>query len=195
MLSDSNPVPADGILVTDEPLAGILLLRCRVINDDRGYFWETQHRQKFAEIPGLDVDFVQENQSFSRSHVLRGLHYQLESPQGKLVRVAAGQVFDVAVDMRRSSPTLGKWFGVDLRAGDGQQLWIPPGFAHGFYVTSREGAWLDYSLTSYYNPATERTVRWDDSKIGIAWPLRDQDPIVSNKDQLGVGFEEAELFP
>ncbi|MEX0699318.1 MAG: dTDP-4-dehydrorhamnose 3,5-epimerase [Acidimicrobiia bacterium] len=174
---------------------GLLLFRSRVIHDDRGYFWETQHRERFAAIPGLDVDFVQENQSFSRPHVLRGLHYQLESPQGKLVRVAAGQVFDVAVDLRGSSPSLGQWFGVHLSGGDGMQLWIPPGFAHGFFVTSPEGAYLDYSLTSYYNPATERTVRWNDPTIGIDWPLREKDPIVSKKDRLGLAFEEADLFP
>jgi dTDP-4-dehydrorhamnose 3,5-epimerase len=185
---------ADDILVAEVPLSGLLLLRSRVINDERGYFWETQHRQKFADIAGLDLDFVQENQSFSRPNVLRGLHYQLESPQGKLVRVAAGQVYDVAVDVRRSSPTFGKWFGVHLRAGDGLQLWIPPGFAHGFFVVSPDGAYLDYSLTAYYHPATERTIRWDDFTIAVDWPIGDRSPIVSDKDRLGVSFEEADLF-
>jgi dTDP-4-dehydrorhamnose 3,5-epimerase len=186
---------ADESLVAEEPLEGLLVLRSRVVHDHRGYVWETQHRQRFAAIPGLDVDFVQENQSFSRPNVLRGLHYQLERPQGKLVRVVAGEVFDVAVDIRRTSPTLGRWFGFRLRAGEGLQLWIPPGFAHGFLVTASEGAHVDYSLTSHYDREAERTILWDDPKIGIEWPLQGADPVLSDRDRLGVGFSDAELFP
>lgn len=186
---------ADNLLIEDEPLNGLLLLRSKLFHDDRGYFWETHNRRHFATLPPLDLDFVQTNESFSRFHVLRGLHYQLASPQGKLVRAGSGEVFDVAVDLRRSSPTFGGWFGVTLKAGDGMQLWIPPGFGHGFLVTSTDGAHVDYAVTSYYDPPSDRTVRWDDPTIAIKWPLGEEDPIVSEKDGEGLLLDHAEVFP
>ena len=143
---------------------------------------------------GLNLDFVQANQSFSRQHVLRGLHYQLERPHGKLVRATAGEVFDVAVDLRRSSSSFGQWFGVRMRSGDGLQLWIPPGFAHGFLVTSPEGAYVDYALTAHYDPPSERTLQWNDPQVSIDWPIQDG-PILSDKDQDGVPLTRADLFP
>lgn len=174
---------------------GLLLLRSKVFHDDRGFLWETHNRRGFGTIPGLDLDFVQTNQSFSRLNALRGLHYQLGSPQGKLIRAGTGEVFDVAVDLRRSSNTFGHWFGVTLRAAEGLQVWIPPGFGHGFLVTSPEGAHVDYAVTSYYDPPSERTLRWDDPTIAIKWPLAGPDPILSERDSRGVYLVHADVFP
>ena len=185
---------ADELQIEDEPLQGLLLLRSPVLHDHRGYFWAIHNRGQFATIPGLDLDFVQTNQTFSRFNVLRGLHYQLGRPQGKLVGAGSGEIFDVAVDLRRGSATFGRWFGVTLKAGEGMQLWVPPGFGHGFLVTSPEGAHVNYSVTSYYDPASERTVRWDDPTIAIEWPLGEEAPIVSEKDGRGVLMVEAEVF-
>jgi len=184
----------DTVSVADEPMGGLLLLRSRVIHDNRGSFWETWHQKHFALVPGLNLEFVQSNQSFSRQHVLRGLHYQLENPQGKLVRATAGEVFDVAVDLRRSSPSFGRWYGIRLRGGDGLQLWIPAGFAHGFLVTSPEGAYVDYALTAHYDPPSERTLEWNDPQVGIEWPMQDG-LILSDKDRDGVPLTKADVFP
>lgn len=164
----------------------------RVFGDERGYFFESYHRARFKELTGYDVCFVQDNQSRSSRGVLRGLHYQIQQPQGKLVRVLSGAVFDVAVDIRRSSPTFGQWVGETLSAQNHKQLWVPEGFAHGFYVLS-EFAEVLYKTSDYYAPEHERCIRWDDPQIGIEWPL-DGPPQLSEKDRKGVGLPEAELF-
>ena len=166
----------------------------RVFDDGRGFFLESWERKKFAA-GGIDVDFVQDNHSRSAQGVLRGLHYQIQQPQGKLVRVTHGVVFDVAVDLRRSSPTFGRWVGVELSAENKRMLWVPPGFAHGFYVTSAEAEFL-YKCTDYYAPQYERSIRWDDADIGIRWPLVDgRPPVLAAKDANGVALKEAECFP
>lgn len=174
-------------------LSGVLLLEPVVHEDARGFFFESYNRRAFFEATGLDVDFVQDNHSHSRRGVLRGLHYQLCRPQGKLVRVVAGEVFDVAVDLRRRSPTFGRWVGLRLSAENRRMLWIPPGFAHGFLVVS-EAADVLYKATDYWAPECERTLRWDDERLAIAWPLAGA-PLVSEKDARGLRFEEAEVFP
>lgn len=174
-------------------LPGVTLIRPRIVGDHRGFFMETWHRVKFGAA-GIDVDFKQDNHSRSVKGTLRGLHYQLQHPQGKLVRVVAGEVFDVAVDLRRSSPTFGRSLGVSLSAADASELWIPPGFAHGFYVTS-ESADLVYKCTEVYVPEDERTIRWDDPALAIAWPLGAGAPVLSPRDQHGVEFAHAEVYP
>lgn len=154
---------------------------------------ETWQRKKFAEI-GIDVDFVQDNHSRSLKGTLRGLHYQLKHPQGKLVRVTVGEVFDVVVDIRRNSPTFGQWVGDYLSADNKRMLWIPPGFAHGFYVTS-DVAEFQYKCTDYYSPEYERCIRWNDPVIGVDWPLKDgEDLLLSAKDRMSGPLEKAELF-
>jgi dTDP-4-dehydrorhamnose 3,5-epimerase len=164
-----------------------------VHGDQRGYFKEVWNRKEFAR-RGVDVDFVQDNESRSRQGTLRGLHYQIDHPQGKLVRVLDGEVFDVAVDLRRSSPHFGRWVGVVLAADRHDMLWIPEGFAHGFYVLS-ESATLSYKCTEFYAPAHERTILWNDPKLGIAWPLIGAgDPLLSKKDSQGVPFDVAEWY-
>lgn len=163
----------------------------KVFGDARGYFMESYNRQTMQAL-GLDHDFVQDNHSRSARGVLRGLHYQIKQPQGKLVRVTAGEVFDVAVDLRRSSPTFGKWVGFTLSADNRHMAWIPPGFAHGFYVLSEYAEFL-YKTTDYYAPEHERILRWNDPAIGIEWPLAST-PILSAKDQAGLGLAEAETF-
>jgi dTDP-4-dehydrorhamnose 3,5-epimerase len=171
----------------------VLLLEPRVFEDDRGFFMETYQLQKFIAL-GISNEFVQDNHSRSRKGVLRGLHYQINHPQGKLVRVIVGEVFDVVVDMRRSSGTFGKWAGNYLSASNKMQLWAPPGFAHGFYVIS-EWAEIIYKTTDYYAPESERTLLWNDPDISIAWPLLDgKYPILSAKDAQGKTFVDAELF-
>jgi dTDP-4-dehydrorhamnose 3,5-epimerase len=154
--------------VTATALPEVLILEPRVFEDDRGFFMESWNRRTFAAATGHDVDFVQDNHSRSRRGVLRGIHYQLVKPQGKLVRVVSGSVFDVAVDLRRSSPTFGRWVGVELNAENRRQLWIPPGFGHGFIVRSE---WADflYKATEYWHAELDRAVRWDDSAIGVDW--------------------------
>jgi dTDP-4-dehydrorhamnose 3,5-epimerase len=164
----------------------------RVFGDDRGFFLESWNRRAFAAA-GLDLDFVQDNHSRSARGVLRGLHYQLPRPQGKLVRVVRGEVFDVAVDLRRGSPTCGRWVGEVLSAGNRRQLWIPEGFAHGFLVLSDEAEFL-YKTTEYYHPEHERCVRWDDPDLAIAWPLGAAAPRVSAKDAAGLPLRQAVLF-
>jgi dTDP-4-dehydrorhamnose 3,5-epimerase len=171
----------------------VVLIKPQVFGDARGYFFESWEVRKFAAA-GLDVAFVQDNYSRSVQHTLRGLHYQIQKPQGKLVRVIAGEVFDVAVDMRKSSPTFGRSVTAILSADNKQQLWIPPGFAHGFYVLS-ESAEFFYKCTDFYAPEHERTLRWDDPALGIAWPLRGAAPLLSPKDQQGKALADADCFP
>lgn len=176
------------VIATD--LSGVLRLRPRIFSDERGWFAETWNERSFHDA-GLPARFVQDNQSFSRRHVLRGLHYQLQQPQGKLVRVLTGCIFDVAVDIRRSSPNFGRWVGIELNAESPETLWIPAGFAHGFLVLS-ESANVLYKTTDFYLASSERTLRWDDPALAIAWPLTDA-PIVSPKDVLGATLQDAEL--
>jgi dTDP-4-dehydrorhamnose 3,5-epimerase len=170
----------------------VLLLEPRVHQDERGFFLESYNRRSFQQATGLDVEFVQDNQSFSVRNVLRGLHYQILQPQGKLIQVMAGEIFDVAVDLRRSSPTFGKWIGVTLTGGAHRMLWIPQGFAHGYIVLS-EHAIVFYKTTDFYAPEHERTILWNDESLGIRWPLEGE-PIVSDKDRRASPFRSAELF-
>lgn len=171
-------------------LPGVLLLRPRIFADHRGWFAETWNEAAFREA-GLPSHFVQDNQSRSRQHVLRGLHFQLQHPQGKLVRAVAGRIFDVAVDIRRSSPDFGQWVGVELSTEVPEMLWIPPGFAHGFLVLS-ESADVLYKTTDFYSPGSERTILWSDPVLGVEWPLT-ADPIVAAKDAAGTAFEQTEV--
>ena len=171
----------------------VLLIEPQVFGDSRGFFMETWHAAKFAAA-GLDLSFVQDNHSKSVQGTLRGLHYQIEKPQGKLVRVISGEVFDVAVDLRKSSPTFGRWIGDILSAENKKILWVPPGFGHGFYVLSPEAEFV-YKCTELYAPEHERCIRWDDPELGIAWPLLAQAPLLSAKDLAGVSLAAAELYP
>jgi dTDP-4-dehydrorhamnose 3,5-epimerase len=175
-------------------IADVVLLKPKVFGDPRGFFLESWNRRRFAEA-GLDFDFVQDNHSHSARHTLRGLHYQARNPQGKLVRVVSGAVFDVAVDLRRSSANFGRWVGAELSAANNHMLWVPPGFAHGFLVLS-ESADFQYKCTDYYAPEYERTIAWNDAQIGIRWPLpAGVGPTLSGKDAAGVAFGDAESFP
>ncbi|MCX9156671.1 dTDP-4-dehydrorhamnose 3,5-epimerase [Niveibacterium sp. 24ML] len=179
--------------VTATALPEVLILEPKVFGDTRGFFMESFNANTFREATGLDVQFVQDNHSRSSRGVLRGLHYQLQQPQGKLVRVARGSVFDVAVDMRRSSPNFGKWVGVELSEENNRQLWVPAGFAHGFVVLSESADFL-YKTTDYYAPAHERALKWDDPTVGVAWPLGDIVPSLSAKDQQGKAFADCDAF-
>jgi len=177
----------------DTALPGVIVIEPDVFGDHRGFFMETWHRSRFRE-GGIDVDFVQDNHSRSLKHTLRGLHYQLKRPQGKLVRVIAGEVFDVVVDIRRSSPCFGRWAGERLSADNRRMLWVPPGFAHGFLVTS-DSAEVCYKCTDYYAPQFERSVLWNDADIDITWPLQNGvAPLLSDKDRNGQRLSEAEVF-
>jgi dTDP-4-dehydrorhamnose 3,5-epimerase len=178
--------------VTPMALAGVLLIEPRVFGDARGFFFESYNRRAFAEV-GVDAEFVQDNHSRSARGVLRGLHYQIEHAQGKLVRVIAGEVYDVAVDMRRSSPTYGRSIGMKLSADDKQMLWIPAGFAHGFLVLS-EAAEFVYKTTDYWYPEYERSLLWNDAALGIAWPLP-QAPTLAAKDAAGTPLALADAYP
>lgn len=169
----------------------VLLLEPKVFGDDRGFFYESWNKRTFAAL-GIDVDFVQDNHSKSQKNVLRGLHYQIEHAQGKLVRVIAGEVYDVAVDMRRSSPSFGQWVGFTLSAADKRMAWIPPGFAHGFCVTSDSAEFL-YKTTDYWSPPHERTLLWNDPQLAIPWPLT-AEPLLAGKDAAGRPLAEAETF-
>ena len=171
----------------------VLMIEPRVFEDKRGFFYESFNEKAFREKTGVDANFVQDNHSRSAQNVLRGLHYQIQQPQGKLVRVVAGAIFDVVVDLRKSSLTYGQWVGGLLSAENKQQMWVPIGFAHGFCVVS-EFAEVLYKTTDYYAPAHERCVVWNDPDLAIAWPL-EAAPIVSAKDQAGKSFKEAEVFP
>lgn len=170
----------------------IIMLEPRVFSDNRGYFFESFNQREFEAIAGEPVSFVQSNHSQSVRHVLRGLHYQIKHAQGKMVRVVVGEVFDVAVDLRRSSPTFGQWVGDVLSAANKKQLWIPPGFAHGFAVLS-ETAELLYKTTDYWSPEHERCIAWNDPDLAIDWPLSTA-PILSAKDAQGVPFNVAEVY-
>lgn len=170
----------------------VLVIKTKVFEDPRGFFLETYRDNEFISA-GIDCKFVQENHSASQRGVLRGLHYQIRHTQGKLVRAIAGEIFDAVVDIRRSSPTFGRWVGVTLSAENKQQLWVPPGFAHGFYVLS-ERAEITYKVTDYYAPEWDRSLLWNDPQIGIDWPLMDGMPSLSDKDINGKTFAEAELF-
>jgi len=179
------------VVATDLP--GVLILEPKVFGDDRGFFFESYNARVFREKTGLDVDFVQDNHSRSAKNVLRGLHYQISQPQGKLVRVIAGEVFDVAVDLRRSSPSFGRWAGFHLSAENKRMAWIPAGFAHGFVVVSDTAEFL-YKTTDYWAPEFERTVLWNDPDLAIDWPLAGE-PILAAKDQAGRRLRDAEVYP
>ncbi len=173
-------------------LPEVLVIEPQVFGDARGFFFESFNQRKFTEITGVAASFVQDNHSLSGRNVLRGLHYQIRQPQGKLVRVIAGEVFDVAVDLRRTSPTFGRWAGELLSGANKRQLWIPPGFAHGFVVLSETAEFL-YKTTDYWAPQYERCLRWDDARVAIDWPLADT-PILADKDARGLSFDEAEKY-
>lgn len=171
----------------------VLIIEPKVFGDSRGFFFEAFNAREFARQTGAKVDFVQDNQSRSNRGVLRGLHYQVENTQGKLVRVLQGEIRDVAVDVRKSSPTFGSWVAVHLSAENHRQLWIPAGFAHGFSVMSESVEFL-YKTTDYYNPGADRCIRWDDPQLAIDWRLK-QPPVLSEKDKIGLTLAEAELLP
>lgn len=173
-------------------LPEVLLLEPKVHQDERGFFLESYNRRTFADAVEANIEFVQDNESFSVRNVLRGLHYQIRQPQGKLIQVMAGEIFDVAVDLRRSSRNFGKWMGANLSGGTHRMLWIPPGFAHGYLVLS-EHAIMVYKTTDFYAPEHERTLLWSDSTLNIRWPLDDK-PIVSDKDRRGVTLPSADVF-
>lgn len=171
----------------------VMVLEPKVFGDARGFFMESYNRRTFAELTGVDVDFVQDNHSRSAQGVLRGLHYQIRQPQGKLVRVVSGAVFDVVVDIRRSSPTFGQWVGEVLSAENQRQMWVPAGFAHGFLVLTEAAEFL-YKTTDYYAPEFERCIAWDDPALAIQWPLEGAMPRLSAKDAQGSTLAAAELF-
>jgi dTDP-4-dehydrorhamnose 3,5-epimerase len=180
--------------VVETALPGVLVFEPRVFGDHRGYFLETWRADVFADA-GLTLPFVQDNQSSSRQGVLRGIHYQVQQPQGKLVRVISGRVFDVAVDLRRSSPHFGKWCGVELSADNHRQFWVPPGFGHAFYVLSGMAEFV-YKCTDYYAPEHERSLKWDDPQVGIVWPLvAGVETVLSDKDRAGRPLDQAEVYP
>jgi len=174
-------------------IPGVIIVEPDVFGDHRGFFMESWHAEKFAE-GGIDAQFVQDNHSRSNQGILRGLHYQIEQPQGKLVRVLSGEVFDVAVDLRRDSPTFGKWFGMTLNDIDNKMLWVSPGFAHGFYVVSEQADFF-YKCTELYAPEHERAIRWDDPDLAIDWPIASgQEPVLAPKDAAAKSFKDAEVY-
>ncbi len=178
------------VIATELP--EVLILEPRVFGDDRGFFYESFNAKKFGELTGVAVEFVQDNHSMSARNVLRGLHYQIQQTQGKLVRATAGEVYDVVVDLRKSSPRFGKWVGVTLSAENKRQLWVPAGFAHGFVVVSDKAEFL-YKTTDYWAPEHERCLLWNDPALGIQWPMQDA-PIMSGKDMQGLPLSQAETF-
>lgn len=180
--------------VTPSSIPDVLITEPRVFGDSRGFFFESFNQRNFSRMTGLDVNFVQDNHSRSGKGVLRGLHYQIHQPQGKLVRVVRGAVFDVAVDIRKSSPTFGQWVGAELTEENHLQLWIPPGFAHGFYVLSDSADFL-YKTTEYYLPDLERSIAWNDPEIAISWPIEQgTHPVISAKDEKAARLADAEVF-
>jgi len=179
--------------VVETSIPDVLIIEPKVFGDERGFFYESFNAAAFEAATGLKRQFVQDNHSKSQRGVLRGLHYQIQQPQGKLVRVVAGEVFDVAVDLRKSSPSFGRWFGTHLSAQNQRQLWVPEGFAHGFVVLSESAEFL-YKTTDYYAPEHERSLLWNDPALGIQWPI-DEAPQLSAKDQAGKLLRDAELFP
>jgi dTDP-4-dehydrorhamnose 3,5-epimerase len=178
---------------TATAIADVLLIEPKVFGDDRGFFYESFNQRDFRDACGMSVDFVQDNHSKSARNVLRGLHYQIRQAQGKLVRVVAGEVYDVAVDLRRSSPTFGQWVGEILSADNKRQLWIPPGLAHGFVVLSESAEFL-YKATDYWAPEHERCIAWNDPTLAIVWPPLDGAPLLSAKDAKGMAFLQAEVY-
>ena len=180
------------MLITATTIPDVVILEPKVFGDERGFFLESFNARAFKEATGLERDFVQDNHSKSVRNVLRGLHYQIQQPQGKLVRVVQGEVFDVAVDVRRASPTFGHWVGVHLSAENKKQLWVPEGFAHGFVVLSDTAEFL-YKTTDYYNPAFERAILWNDPDLNIQWPISGE-PQLSGKDSAASRFRNAETF-
>lgn len=178
--------------VKELALQGVFLIEPKVFGDERGFFYESFNLQAFHKATGTDVSFVQDNHSKSAKNVLRGLHYQIQQAQGKLVRVVQGEVFDVAVDLRKNSPTFGGWVGEILSAENKRQLWVPAGFAHGFVVLSDTAEFL-YKTTDYYAPEHERSIQWNDPDIGINWPIQEQ-PVLSAKDAQAVSFKQAEVY-
>jgi len=179
--------------VISTALAGVLIIEPKVFGDERGFFFESFNQKAFAQATGLELNFVQDNHSRSAQGVLRGLHYQIEQAQGKLVRVVRGAVFDVAVDLRQSSPTFGRWVGVELTEENKRQMWIPAGFAHGFLTLSDSADFL-YKTTNYYAPRYERCIAWDDQDLAITWPLHGNRPVISAKDQAGLSLSSAPAF-
>lgn len=178
--------------VTPTKIPDVLIIEPRLFGDDRGFFYESYNEKAFAEITGITQRFVQDNHSCSLKNVLRGLHYQIQQTQGKLVRVVVGEILDIAVDLRQTSPTFGKWVSCHLSSKNHHQLWIPEGFAHGFLVLS-DAAEVLYKTTDYYAPQYERTILWNDPDLNIDWQLT-EDPILSTKDQAGIPFQKAEVF-
>lgn len=170
----------------------VLIIEPKIFGDERGFFFESFNKKQFKELTGIDKEFVQDNHSLSSKGVLRGLHYQIKQPQGKLVRVVRGEVFDVVVDLRKSSSTFGQWVGVVLSAENKRQVWIPEGFAHGFVVLS-DGAEFLYKTTDYYAPEHERCIRWNDAELAIDWQYKGE-PLISEKDSKGASFTQAEMF-
>ncbi|NES83471.1 MAG: dTDP-4-dehydrorhamnose 3,5-epimerase [Moorea sp. SIO2B7] len=179
------------IILTEIP--DVLIIEPKVFGDSRGFFFESYNHKVFREKAGINTHFVQDNHSRSAKNVLRGLHYQIQQPQGKLVRVILGEVFDVAVDIRKSSPTFGQWVGTILSGENKRQLWVPEGFAHGFFVVS-EFAEVLYKTTDFYAPQHERSIIWNDPDLAIAWPAGSEPPLLSAKDQAGQSFKQAEVF-
>lgn len=177
---------------TATAIADVIVIEPKVFGDERGFFFESFNAQRFNQAIGREINFVQDNHSRSRRGVLRGLHYQIQQPQGKLVRVVSGEVFDVAVDLRKSSPTFGQWVGEHLSADNKKQFWIPEGFGHGFVVLSEYAEFL-YKTTDYYAPEYERSIAWNDSTLAIDWPYQEQ-PELSAKDQKACAFIDAEVF-
>ena len=181
------------IIVTPTPLEGVLVIEPQVFGDDRGWFFESFNERDFSQAIGQLVTFVQDNHSASKLGVLRGLHYQVEHTQGKLVRVCHGAVFDVALDLRQSSATFGQWFGVELSASNKKQLWIPPGFAHGFLTLSNTAEFL-YKTTDYWHATSEQCILWNDAELNIQWPKIEGNVIVNQRDQAGVSWQIAPKF-
>lgn len=179
--------------ITPTHIPDVLIIEPQVFGDERGFFFESFNQKRWEEQTGLKKRFVQENHSRSSRGVLRGLHYQIQQPQGKLVRVIVGEVFDVAVDLRKSSPTFGKWVGVNLSAENKKQFWVPEGFGHGFVVLSDCAEFL-YLTTDHYAPEHEREIIWNDPDLGIQWPLYGSEPLLSEKDKAGVRFKDAEVY-
>lgn len=178
--------------ITPTRIPDVLIIEPKVFGDERGFFFESFNKKQFKALTGIDKEFVQDNHSLSSRGVLRGLHYQIKNPQGKLVRVVRGEVYDVAVDLRKSSITFGQWVGVNLSAENKCQLWVPEGFAHGFVVLSESAEFL-YKTTDYYAPEFERCIRWNDAELGIDWQYTGE-PAVSGKDANGMSFKEADVF-
>lgn len=178
--------------IIQSEIPGVLIIEPKVFGDERGFFFESYNSKLFSEMAKINEPFVQDNHSRSARHILRGLHYQLSQPQGKLVRVVVGEVYDVVVDLRKSSPTFGKWLGFHLSATNQKMVFIPKGFAHGFLVLSDFAEFL-YKTTDFYHPASEKSIRYDDPDLKITWPL-EKAPILSNKDSQGSFFKDAEVF-